>query len=87
MGYQAVEPVGQIFSFERVWHPVHRALVDQGPYIVVLVEVPAADNVRLVGNLLGDPRQPVPIGATVSGIFEHHGEADPPYTLLQWQLT
>ena len=87
MGYQAVEPVGQIFSFERVWHPVHRALVDQGPYIVVLVELPAADNVRLVGNLLGDPRQSVPIGASVSGIFEHHSEADPPYTLLQWQLT
>lgn len=87
MSYQAVEPIGRIFSFERVWHPVHRALMDQGPYIVVLVEVPSADNVRLVGNLLGDPRQPVPIGADVSGFFEHHTDADPPYTLLQWQLT
>ena len=87
MSYQVVEPVGKIFSFERVWHPVHRALVDQGPYIVVLVELPAAENVRLVGNLLGDPRQPVPIGATVTGSFEHHNEADQPYTLLHWQLT
>jgi uncharacterized OB-fold protein len=85
--YQEIEPLGRIYSFERVWHPVHRALVDQGPYIVVLVELPAADNVRLVGNLLGDPQQSVPIGAAVAGVFEHHGDADPSYSLLQWRLT
>ena len=78
---------GRIYSYERVWHPVHRALVDQGPYIVVLVELPHADHVRLVGNLLGDPRQPVPVGAPVAAVFEHHTEAEPPYTLLQWRLT
>ena len=39
---------------------------------------------RLVGNLLGDPRAPVEIGATVTGVFEHHDDADPPFTLLQW---
>jgi len=47
------------------------------------VELPAADGVRLVGNLLGDPRAQVDIGASVTGVFEHH-EADPPFTLLQW---
>ena len=54
--------------------------------MVVLVELPHAGNVRLVGNLLGDPEQAVPIGATVEGVFEHHTDADQPFTLLQWRL-
>ena len=36
-----VEPRGRIYSWERPWHPVHPALKDHGPYIVVLVELPA----------------------------------------------
>ena len=45
------------------WHPVHPALKGHGPYIVVLVELPDAGNIRMLGNLLGDPEQPVRIGA------------------------
>ena len=44
-----------------------------------------ADGVRLVGNLLGDPLQPLEIGASVVGVFEHHSATEPPFTLLQWQ--
>ena len=61
------------------------ALKDQGPYLVVLVELPGADNVRVVGNLLGDPEADVVIGSEVRAVFEHHGEAEPPFTLLQWE--
>ena len=50
---------GRIYSWERPWHPVHPALKGHGPYIVVLVELPDAGNVRMLGNLLGDPRQDV----------------------------
>jgi len=64
---------------------VHPALKDQGPYLVVLVEFPDADGIRMVGNLLGDPQQEVSIGADVVRVFEHHREADPPFTLLQWR--
>ena len=85
VGYEAVPAEGRIYSFERVWHPVHSALREQGPYLVVLVEIPQADGVRLVGNLLGDPVQDVPIGAAVTGVFEHHHDHDPPFTLLQWR--
>ena len=90
--YEAVAPSGIIYSYERVWHPVHPALADQGPYIVVLIALPQADDVRLVGNLLGDPLQPVPIGAKVRGVFEHHDATEsrsgpvPEFTLLQWRL-
>lgn len=76
---------GRIFSWERVWHPVHPALKDRGAYLAVLVELPHAGNVRMVGNLLGDPRQAVRIGGEVAGEFEHHPDASPPYTLLQWR--
>jgi hypothetical protein len=39
----------------------------------------------MVGNLLGDAMQAVVIGAEVEGVFEHHHDADPPYSLLQWR--
>ena len=80
--FERVEAEGKIYSFERVWHPVHPALVEQGPYIVVLVEIPHAGNVRLVGNLVGDPEQDVVIGSKVTAVFEHHAD----FTLLQWQV-
>jgi uncharacterized OB-fold protein len=81
-----VAPRGRIYSWTRVWHPVHPALKDAGPYIVVVVELPEAGNVRLLGNLLGDPRQDVRIGAEAEGVFEHHPDAQPPYSLLQWRV-
>jgi len=81
-----VEPRGRIFSWERVWHPSHAALRQHGPYLAVLVEIPHAAGVRMVGNLLGDPMQAVAIGADVDGVFEHHPDSDPPYSLLQWRM-
>ena len=69
--FEELPATGNIYSYERVWHPVHPALAEQGPYIVVLVELPHADNIRMVGNLVGDPHQQVTIGAQVAGVFEH----------------
>jgi uncharacterized protein len=61
-------------------------LRQHGPYLAVLVELPHAGGVRMVGNLLGDPMQEVAIGADVEGVFEYHRNSDPPYTLLQWRV-
>ena len=83
--FEEVKGDGLIFSFERVWHPVHPALKEQGPYLIVLVELPGAGNIRLVGNLLGDPEQVVVIGSSVKAFFEHRHDAEQAYTLLQWQ--
>jgi uncharacterized OB-fold protein len=47
----------------------------------VLVELPDAGNVRMVGNLLGDPQQDVKIGDAVSVAWEDHEDV----TLVQWQ--
>ena len=86
LAFVEVEPRGLIYSHQRVWHPVHPALAAQGPYVIVLVELPHADGVRLIGNLLGDPLQPLVIGTTVEGVFEHHAEHAPPFSLLQWRV-
>ena len=72
-----------VYSFERVWHPVHPALREAVPYVVLLVEFPNADGIRMFGNMAGDPRAPVRIGALVEPVFEDHGA----YTLLQWRTT
>jgi uncharacterized OB-fold protein len=85
VGFEETAGEGVIFSYERVWHPVHPALKDQGPYVVVLVELPGAGDVRVVGNLLGDPEEDVLIGTRVQAVFEHHPAADVPFTLLQWK--
>jgi uncharacterized OB-fold protein len=85
-GWTEVEPRGRIFSWERVWHPSHAALRNHGPYIAVLVELPQADGVRMVGNLLDDPMREVVIGTEVKGVFEHHQDSHPSYSLLQWRI-
>ena len=36
----ATEPKGVIYSWTRVWHPVHPAMKTACPYIVVVVELP-----------------------------------------------
>ncbi|MAG34337.1 MAG: DNA-binding protein [Deltaproteobacteria bacterium] len=74
-----------LFSWERAWHPVHPALADACPYVVVIVEFPEADGIRMIGNLVGDPQQRVEIGATVEPVFEDHDEAEPAFTLVQWR--
>ncbi|MET0850016.1 MAG: OB-fold domain-containing protein [Candidatus Rokuibacteriota bacterium] len=85
LGWERVAGHGRIYSWERVWHPVHPALKDAGPYVAVLVELPDADNVRMIGNLVGDPQEPVAIGSAVEAVFEAHDDAKPPFTLVHWR--
>ena len=86
MTWVEIEGKGRIYSWTRVWHPVHPSLADRGPYLAVLVEFPAAGNIRMVGNLLGDEMQNPDFGAAVTAVFEHHPEAEVPHTKLQWKL-
>ena len=85
VGWASVDPRGHIYSWERVWYPVHPALQMGVPYIVVLVELPGAGGIRMVGNLLGRPLDAVEIGSPVDAVFEHHADADSPFTLVQWR--
>ncbi len=85
MNWTEIAGEGTIYSWERPWDPVHGSLKDHGPYLVVLVELPQAGNVRMIGNLLGDPTQEVTIGTKVKAVIERHDD-DQPYALVQWQV-
>jgi uncharacterized protein len=74
---------GVIYSWERVWHPTDPRLSTAIPYVILMVTLPTAGDIRMVGNLAGDPTQPVAIGAKVAAVFEHH----PEFSLVQWELT
>ncbi|MCB0994249.1 MAG: OB-fold domain-containing protein [Acidimicrobiales bacterium] len=87
MAWERVAAEGVIYSWERVWHSVHPATNAALPYVVLLVELPHAGGVRMVGNLVGDPEAEVVIGAPVTAVFEDHDDADVPYTLVQWRVT
>jgi uncharacterized protein len=83
LGWKQVAGHGRIYSWERVWYPIHSGLKDACPYLAVVVELIDASGLKLLGNLLGDPRQPVEIGAEVQAVFEDHEKG---FTLLQWRL-
>ena len=85
VGFEAVPGQGRIYSWERVWHPVHPALKTGLPYVPVIVELPGAGGIRMLGNLAGDPEAKIEIGAEVEPLFEDHLDGDPPYTLVQWR--
>ena len=63
---------------------MHSALSDRGTYIIVLIELPHASGIRMVGNLLGDPMQTIEIGARVSGVVEDR-QGDPNFSLVLWE--
>lgn len=85
LGFEAVPGPAVLFSWQRVWHPVHPALAEACPYVVVLVEFPEADGIRMLGNLVGDAKAEIAIGSPLEPAFEDHDDADPPYTLVQWR--
>jgi uncharacterized protein len=81
--WEAVEPVGTVYSWSRSWYPFITELADRTPYVTVAVELPGADNRRVLGILLGDESQDIRIGDPVVGEFEAFG--DSPWPLLRWR--
>lgn len=86
-GWAATPVEGRVFSWTRVWHPARTELAAVVPYVVVVVELPAAGNVRLVGNLLLDEpgTAPIAVGDAVRGEFVDQDVHGRKYTLLQWR--
>ena len=78
-----LEPTGVLFSYQRIWHPASPVLASAGPYITVLVELPQAGNIRMLGNYAGDHTDQLHIGEPMHAQFEDH-DAELPYTLVQW---
>ncbi|MEY2524434.1 MAG: uncharacterized protein QOJ66_2999 [Ilumatobacteraceae bacterium] len=72
---------GRIYSWTRVWHAAADGLVGRTPYVLVWVELDHPDRPRFLGNLLGDPLEPVEIDSPVTAVFEDFGAG----TLLNWR--
>lgn len=85
LSWRDVDPIGTIFSWTRTWQPFTRESTGHLPYVVVLVELPAAGGRRIVGVLAqADGVRPT-IGAPVRGHIEQPPD-DRHWPLLRWHL-
>lgn len=82
--WHAVDPVGTLFSWTRVWHPTHPLLAGSVPYLLAIVELPHAGSIRMLGNLTGPTEKPLVLGMPLRAQFEDHDDVDPAFTLVQW---
>ena len=72
--WQPVSGRGRIFSYTIAHHAVHPALRERVPYNVIVVELPDADGVRVVSNLVGGDEDPPQIGEEVEVVWEDVAE-------------
>ena len=79
---------GSIYSYTIVRHPVHPALVEAIPYVVVLVSLDEIPDVRITGNLLDATPEQVQIGLPVVAVWEEitDPESGEVLRLPQWKL-
>jgi len=82
--WQQVEPRGTVYSWTRTWHPFAGADLPT-PYVTLLVELPQAGNIRLLG-LLDPPEVGLRIGAAVSGAAAVTRLAGRDIPALRWRL-
>jgi uncharacterized OB-fold protein len=85
MGWQEVDPVGTIFSWTRTWQPFTGESTGHLPYVIVLVELPAAGNRRVMGVLSPADGVTPRISAAVRGIVESPPDDDH-WPLVRWHL-
>ncbi|EFC79274.1 Zn-ribbon domain-containing OB-fold protein [Parafrankia sp. EUN1f] len=84
--WPVVAPEGRIFSWTRTWQPFAPEVRGHLPYVVVLVELPAAGGRRVLGVLRDADGADLRIGLPVRGEF------DPPASpaavpLLRWRIS
>jgi uncharacterized OB-fold protein len=85
MGWQEVDPVGTIYSWTRTWQPFAAEATGHLPYVVVLVELPGADNRRVVGVLEHADGVTPRVGAAVRGVVAAAPDDDH-WPLVRWHL-
>ena len=66
MNWVSVDPVGRIYTWTRTWHRFAGTETLPIPYVPVLVEVPGAGGIRLLGLLDENAGEPA-IGLVVAG--------------------
>jgi uncharacterized OB-fold protein len=69
-GWVPVSGRGTVYSWVVAHPPLLPAFVDLAPLVVLLVELEEGDDLRIVGNLLGEGPEDVAIGMPVEVAFE-----------------
>ena len=73
---------GTVYSYTFAFHPSHPSVSAKLPYNIVVVELPDADGVRMVGNLLDAAEGEISIGMPVEVAFD---DVTDDVTLPQWK--
>ncbi|MFC5747221.1 Zn-ribbon domain-containing OB-fold protein [Actinomadura rugatobispora] len=81
--WEGVPATGTVYSWCRTHHPYMAEFAELTPYVTVVVELPHAGGVRLLGLLTGEGRD-VRIGDRLAGHVER--PADAAWPLLRWRL-
>ena len=69
-GWVPVSGRGTVYSWVVAHPPLLPAFVDLAPLVVLLVELEEGDDLRIVGNLLGEGPEAIAIGMPVEVAFE-----------------
>jgi len=77
---------GTVYSHAEVTYPVHPALADVVPYIIVLVSLDGAPGIRVIGNLVPGSGTEVRVGMPVKAVWAEVTDEDTgeTYHLPQW---
>ncbi|WP_327244915.1 Zn-ribbon domain-containing OB-fold protein [Streptomyces sp. NBC_01320] len=89
--WRAMSGRGRIWSYVLPHPPLLPAYAAQAPYNAVVVELPEAPHIRLVGNVVSGPEAPLDsadparlrIGAPVRAVF---APVSPELTVVRWLL-
>jgi uncharacterized OB-fold protein len=85
IGWEPVDPLGTIYSWTRTWQPFAPESTGHLPYVVVLVELPAAGGCRVLGVLAHADGVTPRIGDQVRGEIEQPPDNDH-WPLVRWHL-
>lgn len=69
LDWRVVEPVGRVHAWTRTWYPFAPTRQEDLPYVVVLVELPGAGDVRLLGVYAGPSDDELAVGEPLRGII------------------
>jgi uncharacterized OB-fold protein len=84
--WEAVEAQGEIYAWERTHYPFSKNFKDLLPYVTVLVALPAAGDIRMVGLLLGAEKQNIKIGLKVTPDIQAPSARTLNLPALWWRL-
>jgi uncharacterized protein len=85
MSWEAVDPVGTIYSWTRTWQAFTPESTGHLPYVVVVAELPAAGDRRVLGVLAHADGVTPRIGSTVRGEIEQPPD-EQHWPLVRWHL-